>query len=148
MTYYTTRKRVKSLLSCYNNAMFLVGILSWWYGRGWLGQLHRVNDRWRTTVQFFSIGQLFATLFAPFRQISANSTNEPNPIVALRAVFDQLISRIIGALVRMFTIFAGCIVISLQVLYESSLLVLWFLLPALPVVGFILLALGWVPSWM
>ena len=128
--------------------MFLVGILSWWYGRGWLGQLQRVNDRWRTTVQYFSIGQLFSTLFAPFRQISANSTSDPNPIVALRALFDQLISRLIGAFVRIFTVFAGCIVISFQVAYESLLLVLWFFLPILPVAGFILLALGWVPSWM
>jgi len=128
--------------------MFLVGILSWWYGRGWLGQLHRVSDRWRTTVEFFSIGQLFATLFSPFRQISASSTNDPNPIAALRAVFDQLISRLIGAFVRFVTVIAGCIVIGLQVIYESILLVLWFLLPALPIVGFILLALGWAPSWM
>jgi len=128
--------------------MFLVGILSWWYGRGWLGQWRRVSDRWRTTVQFFSIGQLFATLFSPFRQISANSTSDPNPIVALRAVFDQLISRVVGAFVRMFTIFAGMVVITLQVLYESFVMVLWLLLPLLPVVGFILLALNWVPSWM
>jgi len=127
--------------------MFLVGILSWWYGRGWVGQWHRVTNRWRTTVQFFSIGQLFATLFSPFRQISASNTSDSNPIVALRAVFDQLISRVVGAFVRMFTIFAGMIVITLQVIYESLVLVLWWLLPLLPVVGFILLALGWVPTW-
>jgi len=128
--------------------MFLVGILSWWYGRGWLDQWHRVNNRWRTTVQFFSIGQLFETLFAPFRQISASSTSDPNPMVALRAVFDQLISRLVGALVRLFTIFAGLVVIAFQVLYESLLLVLWFFLPALPIIGFMLLAIGWVPTWM
>jgi len=128
--------------------MFLVGILSWWYGRGWLGQWRRVNDRWRTTVQFFSIGQLFETLFAPFRQISASSTSDPNPIIALRAVLDQLISRVIGAIVRTMTIIAGLIVISLQVIYELLLLVFWFFLPALPIAGFILLALGWVPTWI
>lgn len=128
--------------------MFLVGILSWWYGRGWLGQWRRTNDHWRSTVEFFSIGQLFATLFAPFRQISASSTSDPNPMVALRATFDQLISRLIGAFVRAFTIFAGMLVITLQVVYETLVLVLWSLLPALPVVGFILLALGWVPKWM
>jgi len=127
--------------------MFLVGILSWWYGRGWLGQWRRVSDRWQATVQFFSIGQLFATLFSPFRQISANSTSDPNPIVALRAVFDQLISRVVGAFVRIFTIFAGIVVITLQVIYELFVMLLWLLLPLLPVVGFMLLALNWVPSW-
>jgi len=127
--------------------MFLVGILSWWYGRGWLGQWRRVNDRWRTTVQYFSIGQLFATLFSPFRQISAGNTSDPNPITALRAVFDQLISRVIGGFVRMITVFVGIMVISLQVIYELLLLVFWLFLPALPIVGFVLLALGWVPTW-
>ena len=128
--------------------MFLVGILSWWYGRGWLDQLHRTNDSWRTTVEFFSIGQLFATLFSPFRQISANSANDPNPFTALRAAFDQLLSRLIGAVVRMFTIFAGMFVISLQVIYGVLVLGVWWLLPIFPVVGFILLALGWVPTWI
>lgn len=128
--------------------MFLVGILSWWYGRGWLGQWRRVTDRWRATVQFFSIGQLFATLFAPFRQISASPANAPNPIVALRALFDQLISRVVGLFVRLFTIFAGVIVITLRVVYETLLMVIWLLIPLFPVVGFILLAIGWVPTWM
>lgn len=128
--------------------MFLVGLLSWWYGRGWVNQLRQTSDQWRATVEFFSIGQLFATLFSPFRQISANSTSDPNPMVALRAVLDQLVSRIIGAFVRLFTVLAGCIVIVLQVVYQSILLVLWFIVPAIPLVGFLLLAVGWVPEWM
>jgi len=128
--------------------MFLVGILSWWYGRGWLAQWRRISDRWRTTVDFFSIGQLFSTLFAPFRQISATTTNASNPVAALRAFFDQLVSRVVGAVVRSFTILAGCIVIVLQVLYESLLMIFWWFLPVMPIVGFILLAIGWVPSWM
>jgi hypothetical protein len=128
--------------------MFLVGILSWWYGRGWIGQWRRISDRWRATVQFFSIGQLLSTLFAPFRQISAGSAAATNPAMALRAFFDQLISRVVGAFVRTFTIIAGSVVITLQVLYETLLMVLWGFLPLLPIVGFILLAIGWVPSWM
>lgn len=128
--------------------MFLVGILSWWYGRGWLGQWRRISGRWRATVQFFSIGQLIETFFAPFRQISASGTNTSNPAAAFREFLDQLISRIIGAFVRFFTIIAGCIVIILQVIYESLIMVAWWFLPALPIVGCILLAIGWVPTWM
>jgi hypothetical protein len=128
--------------------MFLVGILSWWYGRGWIGQWRRIAERWRSTVEYFSIGQLLSTLFAPFRQISASSSGASTPGAALRAFFDQLISRVVGAFVRLFTIIAGCIVIALQVIYESLIMVLWWFLPALPVVGFILLAIGWVPKWM
>ena len=128
--------------------MFLVGILSWWYGRGWLGRWRRVSDRWQATVDFFSIGQLATTLFAPFRQISAGQASASNPIAALRAMFDQLVSRLIGAIVRFFTIIAGIIVISLRVVYESIVMIAWLIVPVLPVVGFILLAIGWVPTWM
>ncbi len=127
--------------------MFLVGLLSWWYGRGWLAQWRRISERLVATVQFFSIGQLFSTLFSPFRQISANSGNASNPAVALRAFFDQLISRLVGAIVRFVTILAGCVVITLQFLYEAIIMVFWWFLPALPVVGLILFAVGWVPSW-
>jgi len=128
--------------------MFLVGILSWWYGRGWLGQWRRVSGRWRSTVEYFSIGQLLATLFSPYRQISATPMNNANPIVALRAFLDQLVSRVVGGFVRFFTIIAGCIVITLQVIYESLVMLFWWVLPAMPIVGFILLAIGWVPEWM
>jgi hypothetical protein len=127
--------------------MFLVGLLSWWYGRGWIAQWQRMVDRWMTTVRFFSIGQLASTLFSPFRQISAASNGGSNIAVAFRAFFDQLISRIIGAFVRFFTILAGCIVIVFQAIYGTVLTLLWLLLPVLPVVGFILLAIGLVPSW-
>jgi hypothetical protein len=127
--------------------MFLVGLLSWWYGRGWIAQWRRMIDRWMTTVRFFSIGQLASTLFSPFRQISAASNGGSSIAVAFRAFFDKLISRIIGAFVRFFTILAGCIVIALQAVYGTILTILWLLLPVLPVIGFILLAIGFVPSW-
>lgn len=123
--------------------MFLVGILSWWYGRGWLGQWRQVTSRWRATVQFFSIGQLLSTLFSPFRQISAAGGAALNPVAALRAFADQMISRVIGAFVRFFTILAGSVVILFQLLFGVITMTLWLIIPALPVVGFILLAIGW-----
>lgn len=128
--------------------MFLVGILSWWYGRGWMSQWHRVSDKWQATVQFFSIGQLISTLFSPFRQISASPNKSGNPAVALRALLDQLISRLIGAFVRSATIVIASIIIGFQVIIGTIGMVLWWVVPALPVVGFILLAIGWVPTWM
>lgn len=127
--------------------MFLVGLISWWYGHGWMGQLRRSLHRWSATVGVFSIGALLASLFAPFRQISAGSAQGAPVGAAIRAFFDQLISRIIGAIVRTVTILAGIVVIILQVVYESIVIVMWLLLPLFPVVGFILFATGWVPSW-
>jgi len=128
--------------------MFLVGLISWWYGRGWIGQLRRMTHRFGATLEFFSVGQLLGTLFSPYRQISASSASNGSVSAELRAFVDQLISRIIGAFVRFFTIVFGLIVIVLQAAYELLIVVAWWFLPLLPIAGFILLAIGWVPTWM
>lgn len=127
--------------------MFLVGFFSWWYGRGWVGQWRRIADRFRRTLDFFSVGQLLSTLFAPFRQISAGGAGQPGMGAALRAFFDRLISRVIGAIVRLGTILVGILVIFLQAVYEVIIMVVWWFLPLLPIAGLVMFAVGWVPSW-
>ena len=124
-----------------------MGIISWWYGRGLQGQISRIRDRLTATAGYFSIGQLLSTLFAPFRQISAGSVNGPVG-AQLRAFFDKTISRVIGAIVRSFTILAGLIVMAVQVLLEAIVLVIWVVLPLFPVAGLILFVIGWVPRWI
>lgn len=127
--------------------MFLVGIISWWYGHGLQGQIGQIRDRLTATAGYFSIGQLFSTLFSPFRQISAGSVN--GPIGAqIRAFFDQTVSRVIGAVVRSLTIFIGALLMVLQVVVETFVLIVWLLLPLLPVAGLIMFVIGWVPKWM
>jgi hypothetical protein len=127
--------------------MFLVGIISWWYGSGWKGQLQRVRDRLAATASYFSIGQLFATLFSPFRQISAGNVSG-SASVRLRAFFDKTLSRVIGAIVRLFTIFAGIIVLLFQFVFELIILLIWLTLPVFPIVGLIVFVIGWAPKWM
>ncbi|MGK2896301.1 MAG: hypothetical protein ACSLEY_01730 [Candidatus Saccharimonadales bacterium] len=122
-------------------------MITWWYGHGWRGQFGRVRDRLTGTASFFSIGQLFSTLFSPFRQISAGGSSGPLGVV-LRAFIDSLISRVIGAIVRLFTIFIGVIILVVQALYELIILVFWLFLPIFPVIGLIIMAIGWVPRWM
>lgn len=127
--------------------MFLVGLISWWYGRGWIGQWKRMGEQFSDTLEFFSVGQLFETLFAPYRQISASGTGNGTLGDAFRASVDKLISRIIGSIVRLFTIIVGLVAITLQGFYAILIMVSWWLVPFMPLVGFILLAIGWVPSW-
>lgn len=127
--------------------MFLVGLISWWYGRGWIGQSKRMAGRFAATLEFFSIGQLLLTLFSPFRQISASVAGDGSIGSAYRAFVDKLISRVIGAFVRFFTILFGLVIIALQAVYELVIMIAWWFLPLLPIIGFILLAVGWVPTW-
>ncbi|MFZ2126145.1 MAG: hypothetical protein WAV04_01385 [Candidatus Microsaccharimonas sp.] len=127
--------------------MFLVGIISWWYGPGWRGQFGRVRERLASTASFFSLGQLFSTLFSPFRQISAGKARGSAGVV-MRALVDQLISRVIGAIVRLFTIIAGIIVLVVQAIVEGIVLLFWMFVPLFPVVGLIMFAIGWAPRWI
>lgn len=124
--------------------MFMVGLISWWYGRGWVAQWRRIKERYVATLDFFSIGQLLATYFSPFRQISAGGGSG----TAFQAMIDQLISRVIGSIVRFFTIIAGLAVILFLTVYELIIMTCWWFLPVLPVVGLMLFAIGWVPGWM
>ena len=127
--------------------MFLVGIISWWYGSGWKGQLQRIRDRLMATARYFSIGQLLSTLFSPFRQISAENVSG-NISSQMRAFFDKSLSRVIGAIVRLFTILAGIIVMAIQFLGELIVAIIWLVLPIFPVIGLIMFAIGWAPKWI
>jgi hypothetical protein len=127
--------------------MFLVGLISWWYGRGWVGQWRRMTLRFKATLDFFSVGQLLSTLFSPFRQISATGSNGTGFGAAMRNMLDKLISRVIGAIVRTMTILAGVVIILLQAVYEAVLIVGWWFVPILPIAGLVLFAIGWVPVW-
>lgn len=127
--------------------MFLVGLISWWYGRGWTQQWAHTVARFKATLDFFSVGQLMSTLFEPFRQISASPGGDGSFGAAMRGFVDKLISRLIGAFLRFFTILFGLIVMLFQAVLMGIVLIVWWVIPLLPVVGLILYAIGWIPSW-
>lgn len=127
--------------------MFLVGILSWWYGDGWKQRAGLIRERLARALDFFSISLLLQTLFSPFRQISAGKMSGPVG-VQIQAFFDRLISRLIGAMVRTFMIVAGIVVIALHVAWGLVVLIGWALVPLLPVVGILMFSIGWAPTWM
>ena len=117
--------------------MFLVGILSWWYGKGLANRILIIKGRLIKSADTFSFGLLFRTLFNPFRQISADSVGESFAQKA-SAWFDKLISRGVGSVVRLFMIVFGLAVMFLQVLFGLMILIFWLILPILPVAGLIL----------
>lgn len=124
--------------------MFIVGMLSWWYGAGWRQRLLAAREHIATTYDYFSIDLLLRTLFSPFRQISAGSVRGPLG-VQMRAWFDRLISRTIGFIVRVLTIVIGSVTIALAGVLHVLGLLAWAVLPALPLVGLVLFLTGWMP---
>ncbi len=126
--------------------MVIVWALSWWYGAGLAVQFAKLRTRLENSYDYFSIGLLMSTLFAPFRQISAGKVNGPLA-VQLRAFFDRQLSRVIGAIVRLTLIVVGIMWLTIQIVLSIFILVVWLITPLLPFVGFVITLSGWVPSW-
>ena len=124
--------------------MFIVGILSWWFGQGWRQRTVRMGEKLGGMADYFSIDLLARTLFLPYRQISAGKVKGPLG-VQMRAFFDRLISRFIGAMIRLTMIIIGMAAIILYAAFGAAMVVLWALVPALPFVGIFLFVSGWVP---
>ena len=124
--------------------MFIVGILSWWYTAGWKQRFQALTERLLSTADYFSIDLLLKTLFAPYRQISAGQVRGPIG-VQLRAFFDQLLSRIIGAIIRTFMIIIGLVCIFFYLLIGLLLLIFWAVVPLIPIIGMLLFFAGWLP---
>ena len=122
--------------------MFLVGMLSWWYGKGLIVRIQIIQKRLRSVADLFSVDILIRTLFNPSRQISADASGDSFPD-KVRAYFDKLLSRIIGFFVRSFMIIFGSLIILLQVVFGLVILVFWLVVPVLPIVGLILMSIGW-----
>ena len=124
--------------------MFIVGLLGWWYGAGWRERIRMIGERLARAYDFFSLDLLLKTLFSPFRQISAGQVRGGLPD-QLRAFFDRLLSRCIGAIVRTIMLVIGSLwtaVLALSGLVEG---ILWLFVPLLPIVGAVVFAIGWVP---
>jgi len=124
--------------------MFIVGILSWWYGAGWKQRFTVLSERISSTADYFSIDLLLKTLFSPYRQISAGQVRG-SLNVQMHAFFDRLLSRIIGAIVRSMMIVMGVAGILFYSIIGFLLVVLWGIVPLLPVAGIVLFIMGWMP---
>ena len=128
--------------------MFIVGLFQWWYGVGWANRLQLAKTSLFKTSDFFSIGILLKTLFAPFRQISAASGVNDTIGEKFRAAFDKLFSRIIGAIVRTGMVVIGLVFLLVNSIFLLFSIFLWPFIPILPIIGIILAASGWVPIWI
>jgi hypothetical protein len=115
--------------------MFLVSFFSWWYGAGWSGLIPNSVIRSKKVLEAFSVYQLSQTLFAPWRRI----ITYPGASLAekFRAWGDNLFSRIIGFIVRLFVIMVG-LIFSLTVFILTWIeIIIWPLAP-IAVIGVII----------
>jgi len=118
--------------------MLIIALFSWWYTVGWAQLGRRAAARIGGVLDFFSVGMLLKSLFAPFRQISVGRV-QGSLDAKIRAWADLQISRLIGAMVRLAVIAFGLIAMVVMVVVSVGLLLLWPIVPAAPFIALVIM---------
>lgn len=124
----------------------LISLFSWWYGKGLGWRAGKILDGIERSMNTFSLGLLVRTWFAPFRQIDAGGAQGGSLDVQLRRAFDKLFSRFIGAFLRTIVMFVGVFWITARAVWGILGLVLWIMMPILPIVFVVIFTTGWTPK--
>lgn len=124
--------------------MLIVEIFSWWYTVGWRQKVAVFRGKLDGVMDYFSIDLLLRTFFSPFRQISAGKVTG-SLAVQMQALFDRIVSRFIGAMIRFFMIIMGVVTLCLYAIIGGVLLIAWGVIPVVPLLGIIFFAVGWTP---
>lgn len=123
--------------------MAIVEMLSWWYAHGWNVFIKKNRHTLSNIVDFFSMNSLIRTLFKPFRQISAETAGANSSLdLRMHMFLDRLISRFIGFFSRLFLLIAGTFIIIVGAICSLVLIMLWPLVPFIPIAGVILTITG------
>lgn len=122
--------------------MLAVDFLQWWYSRGWGHFATSLLVKLRGMTDFFSISLLLRTLFAPFRQISTEDVTEGGPAAYISNMFDKLLSRVIGAVVRLAILVFGTIVIIVEAILSLVFVIIWPAIPLMPIACIALCVMG------
>lgn len=113
--------------------MFIAYMLQWWYGPGWLAQWKKIIQRAKSVGGAYSGKTLLKTLFAPWKRITALKPANPTIQQRLQGVVDNLVSRFVGFIVRVFTLMAAVVSLLFIVLFGLALAIIWPVLPLLSV---------------
>ncbi len=107
--------------------MLILEFFGWWYTSGWKKLLVEIAGQIKRLWYVFSVPTLLKTLFAPWKRI----VTVPGKTLQdrLRAVGDNIISRLVGLVVRIFVIIAAIVVISVVTALGLAVFVIWPLVP-------------------
>lgn len=104
----------------------LIEMLRWWYGPGWVHAVKRIKTRTVNVAQAFSAGTLIKTLFAPWKRIQYTGKSFD---AKMQAMMDNMVSRLIGMVVRFGVLFAALIMITGSFLLSVGIVLTWPLIP-------------------
>ena len=121
--------------------MLAIGLISWWYIDGFKLFASKLWEKLGDTIDLFSISSLLKTLFAPYRQISANAGGDSIDDKILGFV-DRLVSRFVGGVARLGIVIVGIITILIQAIGSILSLIIWPVLPLSPLLFIMLTITG------
>jgi hypothetical protein len=107
--------------------MLALEFFTWWYGQGWSLLAQNAKHRIVRTSHLFSLPILIRTLFAPWKRI----TSQPGAGLEahVHAATDNLVSRCIGFVVRIFVLFAAIVILIIIAVIAVFQIIAWPLLP-------------------
>lgn len=117
--------------------------LFWYYSQG----IHELLEIWKNFLFFawrhFSITELLRTLFSPWRRdVSLQSWRGLHPLKTAELLFENLISRFIGAIVRMVVICIGIVSFLGVLVVGIAISFLWISMPIAVVIIFVYVSKG------
>ena len=103
----------------------------WFYQRGVVFYLRRWYFLLASIYHYFSVPVLFATLFSPWRKVVIEERTGYNIQKYFSNLVFNLISRAIGAVMRVLLLISACVLLLLVFMGGAVGLVVWLLLPPL-----------------
>ncbi len=87
-----------------------------------------------SVANFYSVGTLLKTMFSPWRQIVSTTRADQGVDAKFQAFLDNIISRFVGFFVRLFVLIAAVVFVTLTILANLVLLIIWPVAPVLPLI--------------
>lgn len=106
----------------------IIEMLRWWYGPGWVHSFKRISTRTKSVAHAFSATTLIATLFSPWKRIQYSGKSFD---AKMQAMIDNLVSRIIGFVVRIGVLIAALVMIASSAILGLTIAIIWPLVPVL-----------------
>lgn len=112
--------------------MAIPTLLAWWYTEGWRVISREAGARVVRVSHLFSLPILIRTLWAPWRRIT--TTPGAGLDAKVRALGDNMVSRVIGFSVRGLVLIAAGLILLLVGCYGVLMIAVWPFVPlAIPV---------------
>ena len=123
--------------------MAIAEMFLWWYSHGWGVFAGKIKNFFVSIADLFSMDSLVRTLFKPYRQISAETANANSSLdLKFHMFLDRLISRIVGFFSRLILLLVCIILMICGGICGLALIVVWPIIPFLPIVGIVLTVIG------